>query len=99
LSLNDGEVCRMPKTVAASASMAKVIGTKSPSGATVVGSKKTCFELGYTGSIRGHDGYESYGKEPPKRRVIFQGRPINENAYFEPDVDLLREAIREVMGL
>jgi hypothetical protein len=37
-----------------------------------------------------------YGKEPPKRRVIFQGRPINENAYFEPDVDLLREAIREV---
>jgi hypothetical protein len=40
-----------------------------------------------------------HGKEPPKRRVIFQGRPINENAYFEPDVDLLREAIREVMGL
>lgn len=39
-----------------------------------------------------------HGKEPPKRRVIFQGRPINENAYFEPDVDLLREAIREVCG-
>lgn len=39
-----------------------------------------------------------HGKEPPKRRVIFQGRPINENAYFEPDVDLMREAIREVCG-
>ena len=39
-----------------------------------------------------------YGKEPPKRRVIFQGRPINENAYFEPDADLLREAISEVTG-
>lgn len=40
-----------------------------------------------------------HGNEPPKRRVTFQGRPINENAYFEPDKDLLRAAIKEVMGL
>ena len=39
-----------------------------------------------------------HGKEPDKRRVIFKGRPIDENAYFEPDADLMEEAIKEVLA-
>lgn len=34
-----------------------------------------------------------YGKEPNKRRIIFQGRPVDENAYFETDADMM-EAIK-----
>jgi hypothetical protein len=31
--------------------------------------------------------------EPPKRTVLFQGRPVNENAYFDDDEDIVRYAI------
>lgn len=38
-----------------------------------------------------------HGRDPPKRRVIYQGRPIDENAYFSDDEDLLRYAIGREM--
>jgi len=38
-----------------------------------------------------------YSKEPPKRTVIFHGRPIPENAYFETDTDLMEAAVKEVL--
>jgi hypothetical protein len=34
-----------------------------------------------------------HGKDPPKRRVIFQGRPCDEFAYWEADEDLMVAAI------
>jgi phage anti-repressor protein len=41
---------------------------------------------------------DKYNAEPPKRRVTFQGKPIDENAYYEADTDLMEEAIKEVLG-
>jgi hypothetical protein len=39
-----------------------------------------------------------YNKAPPKRRVIFKNRPIDENAYWEVDTDLMTQAINKVLG-
>jgi len=33
------------------------------------------------------------GENPPKRRVVFGGRPFNENTYYDQDEDIVRYAI------
>lgn len=40
---------------------------------------------------------ERYNKEPTKRRVLYHGRPLDENAYFDTDRDLMVAAIKEVV--
>jgi hypothetical protein len=42
--------------------------------------------------------FARYNKTPPKRRVTFQNRPIDENAYWEVDTDLMTQAINTVLG-
>ena len=40
---------------------------------------------------------ERYSKEPTKRRVLYHGRPLDENSYFDTDRDLMVAAIKEVV--
>lgn len=37
---------------------------------------------------------QKYNSDPPKRRVLFQGRPILENCYYEKDRSLIENALK-----